>query len=274
MIDCPSFVFFKSLYQLLLHLHGQHIHLVLFEVHSWTVMKPRRADRAIKGSVYLWGLRKNCCFLLSLSLTQYFLSLWTCFHFVFTSSAIVTRAFTETRRNESSKNKLSSDCQKNIYWRRWLPSLLPLLRMTSVYPGRALIPHTPHRTPAGNGFVLQGPWGARSRGWRPSRAGPLSHGQLLRSRRVSEGKTWTWNDPTKQSPPWVHPQAKAPVPLTPKFSCSSLFLDLFFQLDQYIFQKGITPSLGTPVPSCLQPSPPASSPPSSSKSPSHSESPI
>lgn len=139
------------------------------------------------------------------------------------------------------------------------PSLL--LRMTSVYPGHALIPHTPHRTPAGNGFVLQGPWGARSRGWRPSRAGPFSHGQLLRSRRVSEGKTWTWNDPTKQSPPWVHPQAKAPVPLTPKFSCSSLFLDLFFQLDQYIFQKGITPSLCTPVPSCFQPSPPTSSPP-------------
>lgn len=116
----------------------------------------------------------------------------------------------------------------------------PTLRMTSVYPGHALIPHTPHRTPAGNGFVLQGPWGARSRDWRPSRAGPFSHGQLLHSRRVSEGKTWTWNDPTKQSPPWVHPQAKAPVPLTPKFSCSSLFLDLFFQLDQYIFQR-ITP---------------------------------
>lgn len=132
---------------------------------------------------------KNRCFLLSLSLTQYFLSSRTRFHFVFTSSAIVTRALAETRRNESSKNKLSSDCQKNIYWRRWLPSLLPLLGMTSVYPGRALIPHTPHRTPAGNGFVLQGPWGARSRGWRPSRAGPFSHGQLLRSRRVSEGKT-------------------------------------------------------------------------------------
>lgn len=47
MIDCPSFVFFKSLYQLLLHLHGQHIHLVLFEVHSWTVMKPSRADRGL-----------------------------------------------------------------------------------------------------------------------------------------------------------------------------------------------------------------------------------
>lgn len=119
--------------------------------------------------------------------------------------------------------------------------------MTSVYPGHALVPRTPHRTPAGNGFVLQGPWGARSGGWRPSRAGPFSHGQLLRSRRVSEGKTWTWNDPTKQSPRWVHPQAKAPVPLTPKFSCSSLFLflfsflDLFFQLDQYIFQRSITP---------------------------------
>lgn len=84
--------------------------------------------------------------------------------------------------------------------------------------------------------------GGCSRGWRPSRAGPISHGQLLRSRRVGEGKTWTWNDPSKQSPPWVHPQAKAPVPLTLKFSCSSLFLDLFFQLDQYIFQRGITPT--------------------------------
>lgn len=123
----------------------------------------------------------------------------------------------------------------------------PTLRVTSVYPGHALIPRTPCRTPAGNGFVLHGPRGACSRGWRPSRAGPFSHGQLLRSRRVSEGKTWTWNDPSKQSPPWVHPQAKAPVPLTLKFSCSSLFLDLFFQLDQYIFQRGITPPPSSPA---------------------------
>lgn len=65
----------------------------------------------------------------------------------------------------------------------------PTLRLTPVYPGRALIPCTPGGTPAGTGFVLHGPRGAGSRGWRPSRAGPSSHGQLLRSRRVSEGKT-------------------------------------------------------------------------------------
>lgn len=97
------------------------------------------------------------------------------------------------------------------------------------------------------GLCYMAPGGACSRGWRPSRAGPFSHGQLLRSRRVSEGKTWTWNDPSKQSPPWVHPQAKAPVPLTLKFSCSSFFLDLFFQLDQYIFQRGITPPPSSPA---------------------------
>lgn len=111
-------------------------------------------------------------------------------------SDVVTQAPAEAHEGECLKDKLSSDCQKNIYWPRWLHSLpssllstLPLLRMTSVYPGHALIPHTARRTPAGNGFVLQGPWGARSRGWRPSRAGPFSHGQLLHSRRVSEGKT-------------------------------------------------------------------------------------
>lgn len=86
-----------------------------------------------------------------------------------------------------------------------------------------LVPHTAHRSPAGNGLVLQGPWGVRSRSWRPSRADPFSHGQLLHSRRVSEGKTWTWNDPSKQSPRWVHPQATAPVPLTPKLPCFFFF---------------------------------------------------
>lgn len=100
--------------------------------------------------------------------------------------------------------------------------------MTSVYLGHAPVTHTPRRTPAGSRFVLQGPWGARSRDWRPSRAGPFSHGQLLRSRRVSKGKTWTWNDPIKQSPPWVHRQATAPDPLTPKFYCSSIFFSFIF----------------------------------------------
>lgn len=150
----------------------------------------------------------------------------------------------------------------------------PTLGMTSVYPGHALVPRTPHRTPAGNGFVLQGPWGARSRGWRPSRAGPFSHGQLLRSRRVSEGKTWTWNDPTKQSPRWVHPQAKAPVPLTPKFSCSSLFLFPFFFLGPVFLTRPIhfpekyhSPH---PLPASL---PPFLPPPTPSTPPSHTESP-
>lgn len=112
-------------------------------------------------------------------------------------------------------------------------------------------PHSPHipQNSCWKWVCVTGPLGAPSRGWRPSRASPFSHGQLLRSRRVSEGKTWTWNDPTKQSPWWVHPQATAPVPLTPKLSCSSLFLDLFFQLDQYIFQRSITPS--PPIPSCF-----------------------
>lgn len=123
----------------------------------------------------------------------------------------------------------------------------PTLRLTSVYPGHAPIPRTPHRTPAGNGFVLHGPWGACSRGWRPSRAGPSSHGQLLCSCRVSEGKTWTWIDPSKQSPPRVHPQAKAPVPFTLKFSCCSLFFGPVFHLDQYIFQRGIAPPPSTPT---------------------------
>lgn len=86
-------------------------------------------------------------------------------------------------------------------------------------------PHSPHipQNSCWKWVCVTGPLGAPSRGWRPSRAGPFSHGQLLRSRRVSEGKTWTWNDPTKQSPRWVHPQATAPVPLTPK-----LFALLFF----------------------------------------------
>lgn len=118
-------------------------------------------------------------------------------------SDVVTRDPAEAHGGECLKNKLSSDCQEKYLLAKVaslppslprslppsLPSTLPLLRMTSVYPGRALIPHTARRTPAGNGFVLQGPWGARSRGWRPSRAGPFSHGQLLHSRRVSEGKT-------------------------------------------------------------------------------------
>ena len=40
----------------------------------------------------------------------------------------------------------------------------PRLRLTSVYPGHALIPRTPRRTPAGNGFVLHGPWGGLAAG--------------------------------------------------------------------------------------------------------------
>lgn len=159
---------------------------------------------------------------------------------------IETRASTKTHEDESSKNKPSSDCQENIYWRRWLyspPPPPPPHPQNDLRLPRAC-PHSPHipQNSCWKWVCVTGPLGAPSRGWRPSRAGPFSHGQLLRSRRVSEGKTWTWNDPTKQSPRWVHPQATAPVPLTPKLSCSSLFLDLFFQLDQYIFQRSITPS--------------------------------
>lgn len=42
----------------------------------------------------------------------------------------------------------------------------PTLRLTSVYPGHALIPRTPRRTPAGIGFVLHGPrvWGGLAAG--------------------------------------------------------------------------------------------------------------
>lgn len=131
--------------------------------------------------------------------------------------------------------------QEDIYGRKWFSSPShPEIDLCLARP----CPHSP-RTTQNSCWkwvcVTWPPGGVCSRGWRPSRAGPISHGQLLRSRRVGEGKTWTWNDPSKQSPPWVHPQAKAPVPLTLKFSCSSLFLDLFFQLDQYIFQRGITP---------------------------------
>lgn len=219
----------------------------------------RRADRAIKGFWFIYGSSRRRG-----GKKKQFLA------FAFTDSAPRGHASTLFfwRRNASpSGGTRGRVLEKQTFIRLsekyllakvaslppFLPSSLPPLRMTSVYPGHALIPRTARRTPAGNGFVLQGPWGARSRGWRPSRAGPFSHGQLLHSRRVSEGKTWTWNDPTKQSPPWVHPQAKAPVPLTPKFfpvllslSLSLSLSDLFFQLDQYIFQRGITPSIGSP----------------------------
>lgn len=133
----------------------------------------------------------------------------------------------------------------------------PILRMTSVYPGHAPDTHTPHRTPAGNGFVLQGPWGARSRGWRPSRPGPFSHGQLLHSRRVSKGKTWTWNDPIKQSPRWVHLQATAPDPLTPKFSSSSIFLGPVFPTRPTHFPEKDHPSPPLPPTPFLLPVLPA-----------------
>lgn len=39
---------------------------------------------------------------------------------------IVTQAFTKTHKDESSKNKPSSDCQESIYWWRWLYSPLPI----------------------------------------------------------------------------------------------------------------------------------------------------
>lgn len=46
--------------------------------------------------------------------------------------------------------------------------------MTSVYPGRAPVPRTPRRTPAGNGFVLQGPWGGLQQGLEAVKSSPLS----------------------------------------------------------------------------------------------------
>lgn len=189
------------------------------------------------------------------------------FHFikrlVFLLDSIVCfshcRAFTV-----SSENSNTSPYKDTQGWERHLnvrkifigeggSAYPPILRMTSVYAGHAPIPHTTHRTPAGNGFVLQGPWGAHSRGWRPSRAGPFSHGQLLHSRRVSKGKTWTWNDPTKQSPRWVHLQATAPVPLTPKFSCFSIFSKPVFPNGPIHFPEKYHSSAPPPLPASHPP---------------------
>lgn len=118
----------------------------------------------------------------------------------------------------------SSDCQKNIYWERCLFS--PSHPQNDLCLPRAC-PRYLHtvQNSCWKWVCITGPLGARSRDWRPSRAGPFSHGQLLRSRRVSKGKTWTWDDPIKQSPQWVHLQATA-HPLTPKFSCTSIFFFL------------------------------------------------
>lgn len=165
-------------------------------------------------------------------------------YFLLLCPARVTWAFSKTHRDESFKNKPSSVCRADIYWWRWLSPLLPPHHPLSEWPPftQGEPPFPRKRTPAGKGFVLQGPWWAPSGGWRPSRAGPLSHGQLLRSRRVSEGKTWTWSDPTKQSPCWVHPQATAPIPLTPTFSCSSLLFSIFIFIILFLFFGPVFPS--------------------------------
>lgn len=107
----------------------------------------------------------------------------SCFQFL-CPVRIVTWAFTKTHRDESFKNKPSSDCQENIYWRRWLSS--PSHPQNDLRLPRAS-PHSPH-TPQNScwkwacvtgplGGSQQGLEAVKSRPPQPWTAPPLSQSQ-------------------------------------------------------------------------------------------------
>ena len=97
---------------------------------------------------------------------------------------IVTRAFTKTHMDESFENKPSSNCQENIYWRRWLSSLFHPrrdLRLPRPCPGSI---HTPPNS-CWKQVCVTGPLGGsqqglgavKSRPLQPWTAPPLSQSQ-------------------------------------------------------------------------------------------------
>lgn len=91
----------------------------------------------------------------------------------------------------------------------------PTLRLTPVYPGRALIPCTPRGTPAGTGFVLHGPRGAAAgAGGRQEQAPPATDSSSALAESARERPELGMTPVSKVPHGFIHrPKLRFPSPL-------------------------------------------------------------
>lgn len=160
--------------------------------------------------VHLWNQKNKLLsiplIIMDFTFTVYFLCVTTQSHFHIAGLflcpvRIVTWAFTKTHRDESFKNKPSSDCQENIYWWRWLSS--PSHPQSDLRLPRAC-PRSPHtqQNSCWKWVCVTGPLGGSQQGLEAVKSRPLqpwTAPPLLQSQR---GKDLNLE--------WPH-QAKSPM---------------------------------------------------------------
>lgn len=126
---------------------------------------------------------------------------------------IVTWAFTKTHRDESFKNKPSSDCQENIYWWRWLSS--PSHPQNDLRLPRAC-PRSPHtqQNSCWKWVCVTGPLGGSQQGLEAVKSRPLQPWTAPPLSQSQRGKDLNLEWPHQVPDGFIHrPQLRFPSPL-------------------------------------------------------------
>lgn len=248
MIDCLSFVFFKSLYMPLLPFQVYHIHLVfvLFEVCPRAVVSEvKKADWITSVFVvHLWKTKQRSVSLVLLDFTlsrDYFSCLTPEFAFhiaelLLCPVRIVTRALTKTHRDES------------VIWmsEKYLLEKVALLTLpSSEWPpftqGMPPFPTQPTELLLEMGLCYRAPGGLTAgAGGRQEQAPSAMDSSSTLAESARERPELGMTPPSKVPDGFIYrPQLRFPSPLN--FPAFLFFRNLFFQMDQYIFQRSITP---------------------------------
>jgi len=173
---------------------------------------------------------------------------------------IVTQAFTKTLKALKTNLHLTV---RRIFIKEGGSPHPPILRMTSVYPGHAPVTYTPTELLLEMGLCYRAPGGLPAgAGGRQEQAPSAMDSSSALAESARERPELGMTPSSKVPDGFIYrPQLRIPSPLN--FPALLFFLDLFFQLDQYIFQRRTPPPPPPPTLSCflssLPPSPTQSS---------------
>ncbi|KAK5933536.1 hypothetical protein CgunFtcFv8_014009 [Champsocephalus gunnari] len=127
--------------------------------------------------------------------------------------------------------------------------------VTSVYPGHALVPYTPTELLLETGLCYRAPGGlAAGAGGRQEQAPSAMDSSSALAESARERPELGMTPQSKVPDGFIRrPKLRFPSPLNVPALLLSFFLTCFSNLDQYIFQRSITPPRTPPNPSCSPP---------------------